>query len=51
MNKEIDLSKYQIRTDLALDDIDKKVKLICCTQEKFFNALRSKLNWRGEPYA
>lgn len=31
--------------------IDKKVKLICCTQEKFFNALRSKLNWRGEPYA
>ena len=31
--------------------IEKKVKLICCTQEKFFNALRSKLNWRGEPYA
>ena len=31
--------------------INKKVKLICCTQEKFFNALRSKLNWRGEPYA
>ena len=31
--------------------IDKKIKLICCTQEKFFNALRSKLNWRGEPYA
>ena len=31
--------------------IDKKVKLLCCTQEKFFNALRSKLNWRGEPYA
>ena len=30
---------------------DKKIKLICCTQEKFFNALRSKLNWRGEPYA
>ena len=31
--------------------INKKIKLICCTQEKFFNALRSKLNWRGEPYA
>lgn len=31
--------------------IDKKIKLICCTQEKFFNALRSKLNWRGEPHA
>lgn len=27
MNKEIDLSKYQIRTDLAVDEIDKKVKL------------------------
>ena len=27
--------------------IDKKIKLICCTNEKFFNALRSKLNWRG----
>jgi NAD+ kinase len=31
--------------------LDKKIKLISCTQEKFFNALRSKLNWRGEPYA
>ena len=31
--------------------LDKKIKLICCTQKKFFNALRSKLNWRGEPYA
>ena len=31
--------------------IEKKIKLLCCTQEKFFNALRSKLNWRGEPYA
>ena len=31
--------------------IEKKIKLICCNQEKFFNALRSKLNWRGEPYA
>lgn len=31
--------------------IEKKIKLIACTQEKFYNALRSKLNWRGEPYA
>ena len=30
---------------------ERKIKLLCCTQEKFFNALRSKLNWRGEPYA
>lgn len=27
MNKEIDLSKYQIRTDLAIDEIENKIKL------------------------
>lgn len=27
MNKEIDLSKYQIRTDLAIDELEKDVKL------------------------
>ena len=27
MNKEIDLSKYQIRTDLAVDEIDKKINI------------------------
>ena len=27
MNKEIDLSKYQIRTDLAIDEIENKVEL------------------------
>jgi len=27
MNKEIDLSKYQIRTDLAIDEIENRVKL------------------------
>ena len=37
------------RIDIKM--LDKKIKLICCTHEKFFNALRSKLNWRGEPYA
>ena len=36
---------------IEIKRIDKKIKLICCTHEKFFNALRSKLNWRGEPYA
>ena len=36
---------------IEIKRIDKKIKLICCTQEKFFNALRSKLNWRGEPHA
>ncbi|MCQ2575524.1 MAG: NAD(+)/NADH kinase [Treponema sp.] len=29
----------------------KKARLICSTQSKFYDALRSKLNWRGEPYA
>lgn len=29
----------------------KKVKLINCTDEKFYNALRSKLNWTGGPHA
>ena len=27
MNKEIDLSKYQLRTDLAIDEISEKIKL------------------------
>ena len=30
---------------------DKKIKLIYCTEEKFYNALRSKLNWSGGPCA
>lgn len=29
----------------------KKVKLISSTKEKFYNALRSKLNWSGGPHA
>lgn len=36
---------------IKIQRIEKKIKLICCTEEKFYNALRSKLNWRGEPYA
>ena len=30
---------------------DKKIKLVYCTEEKFYNALKSKLNWLGVPYA
>ena len=29
----------------------KKIKLVYCTEEKFYNALRSKLNWSGGPCA
>lgn len=45
----------QIPTDLHVGDIVKirqsgtKAKLIGCTKEKFYNALRSKLNWSGGP--
>ena len=37
--------------EIKIKRLERKIKIICCTQEKFFNALRSKLNWRGEPYA
>lgn len=36
---------------IVIKQYDKKVKLICCTKEKFYNALRSKLNWTGGPHA
>ena len=45
----------QIPVDLHVGDIirirqiDAKAKLIGCTKEKFYNALRSKLNWSGGP--
>ena len=29
----------------------KKAKLVACSTEKFYNALRSKLNWSGVPHA
>lgn len=29
----------------------KNIKLISCTRERFYNALRSKLNWSGGPHA
>ena len=45
----------QIPVDLHVGDfvrikqIEHKAKLIGCTKEKFYNALRSKLNWSGGP--
>ena len=30
---------------------DKKVRLVNCTSNNFYSALRSKLNWSGGPYA
>ncbi len=45
----------QIPVDLHVGDIIKicqdefRAKLIGCTKEKFYNALRSKLNWSGGP--
>lgn len=36
---------------ISVTTFEKKVKLIHCTQGRFYDALRSKLNWRGEPYA
>ena len=45
----------QIPVDLHVGDIirvcqyENKAKLIGCTKEKFYNALRSKLNWSGGP--
>ncbi len=45
----------QIPVDLHVGDVirirqyENKAKLIGCTKEKFYNALRSKLNWSGGP--
>ena len=45
----------QIPVDLHVGDkirirqIKEKAKLVGCTKEKFYNALRSKLNWAGGP--
>ena len=47
----------QIPVDLHVGDCIKirrlkdKALLVGCTQEKFYNALRSKLNWSGVPHA
>jgi len=45
----------QIPVDLHVEDVIRirqikdKARLIGCTKEKFYNALRSKLNWSGGP--
>ncbi|MCR5723730.1 MAG: NAD(+)/NADH kinase [Treponema sp.] len=47
----------QIPVDLHVDDMIKirrtpdNALLVGCTQKKFYNALRSKLNWSGVPHA
>lgn len=36
---------------VRITKLDKKIRLVECTSEKFYNALRSKLNWSGVPHA
>lgn len=36
---------------IKIKRFSKKVKLINCTEENFYSALRSKLNWTGGPHA
>ena len=36
---------------IKITKLDKKVKLISSTEEKYYNTLRSKLNWTGGPHA
>ncbi len=37
--------------EIIIRKYEKKVRLVSCTRENFYNALRSKLNWTGGPYA
>ncbi len=39
------------RDFVEVTKLEDKVKLVCCTTETFYNALRSKLNWSGGPHA
>lgn len=36
---------------ITIEQNENKVLLVACTREKFYNALRSKLNWSGVPHA
>ena len=36
---------------VLIKKFDKKVQLVNCTADKFYTALRSKLNWSGGPHA
>lgn len=40
-----------IKDEIIITKFSKKVKLIFSCRERFYNALRSKLNWLGGPYA
>lgn len=44
---------FILETDdnVLIENLGKSIKLISSTQEKFYNALRSKLNWSGVPHA
>lgn len=43
--------ELQLGDTVSICQNKKKIKLIDCTNEKFYNALRSKLNWSGGPHA
>ena len=47
--QEAELLKSEDR--IFVNKYEKKVQLVCATREKFYNALRSKLNWSGGPHA
>ena len=36
---------------ISIKKFEKNIKLISCTRDKFYKALRSKLNWSGGPHA
>lgn len=54
INLKIDGAKNMELTvgdTVLIKQFDKKVQLVNCTAEKFYTALRSKLNWSGGPHA
>jgi len=57
-NKDVSLTvdgqepvKLLFEDKIKITQLKKKVKLVSCNRENFYNALRSKLNWTGGPYA
>lgn len=43
--------KLEFGDVISIRRLAKKIKLAGCSKEKFYNALRSKLNWSGGPHA
>lgn len=41
----------EAKDKIVIKKNNKKVQLVSCNEEKFYNALRSKLNWTGGPHA